>query len=67
MPATIDLNEHLLERAAILTGTSDPTTLINQALQELIRRECARRLALAGGTEPGARPTPRRRSRTGNS
>jgi hypothetical protein len=37
--------------------------LIRTALESLVQRECARRLARLGGTEPGLEDIPRRRPR----
>ena len=37
-------------------------TLLKQALQALVQRESARRLAEVGGSEPSLEPIPRRRS-----
>ena len=63
MRTTINLDDELLEHAARLTGTTERTALIHDGLRALIRLESARRLARLGGTEPGLRRIPRRRSR----
>ena len=63
MRTTINVDDELLEQAARLTGTTERTALIHDGLRALIRLESARRLARLGGTEPGLRRIPRRRSR----
>lgn len=61
MRTTIALDDQLLAKAQALTGTKEKSALLRQALQALIERESARRLARLGGTEPGLEPAPRRR------
>ena len=63
MRTTINLDEELIEQAMRMTGVEERTALIHEGLKALITRESARRLARLGGTEPGLRPVPRRRSR----
>jgi hypothetical protein len=58
---TVTLDDQLLERAANLTGVRERGVLLREALQALIERESARRLARLGGTEPELVPAPRRR------
>lgn len=62
MRTTIALDDDLIAEAQQLTGTSGKSLLIRQALQALIERESARRLARLGGTEPGLAAIPRRRA-----
>lgn len=62
MRTTITLDEQLLDRAAALTGVRERSALLRAALQALIERESARRLALLGGTEPDLEAAPRRRA-----
>jgi len=62
MRTTLALDDELLKEAQRLTGTTEKTALVRQALQALIERESARRLAKLGGSEPAAKPVPRRRS-----
>jgi Arc/MetJ family transcription regulator len=62
MRTTINLDDQLLEEARRLTGLAERTALVNLGLKALIERESARRLARLGGTEPGLRTVPRRRS-----
>jgi Arc/MetJ family transcription regulator len=62
MRTTMALDEGLVQEAQRLTGTREKGALVRQALQALIERESARRLARLGGTEPGLAPAPRRRA-----
>ena len=62
MRTTISFDDELVERAQELTGLTEKSALVHEALRALIARESARRLALLGGTEPGLRAPPRRRS-----
>jgi Arc/MetJ family transcription regulator len=59
---TIALDDDLLAEAQRLTGTTEKTALVRQALTALIERESARRLARLGGSEPALDDIPRRRS-----
>ena len=62
MRTTVALDDELVTEAQRLTGTSEKTVLLRQALTALIERESARRLARLGGSEPGLETIPRRRS-----
>jgi Arc/MetJ family transcription regulator len=62
MRTTIALDDELLAEAQRLTGTTERTALVREALGALIERESARRLARLGGSEPELRATPRRQS-----
>jgi hypothetical protein len=62
MRTTVTLDDRLLDRAADLTGVRERGVLLREALQALIERESARRLARLGGTEPDLVPPPRRRA-----
>lgn len=62
MRTTLTLDDDLLARAMELTGISEKSALVREALTALIQREAARRLALLGGSEPNLRNIPRRRS-----
>lgn len=64
MRTTLALDDELLKEAQRLTGTTEKTALVRQALHALIERESARRLAQLAGSEPGAKPVARRRSTT---
>ena len=62
MRTTVALDDELVDEAQRLTGTMEKSALLKQALRALIERESASRLARLGGSEPGARIAPRRRS-----
>jgi metal-responsive CopG/Arc/MetJ family transcriptional regulator len=55
------IDEELLRKAGRLTGLSDRQALVRLALEALIARESARRLAELGGTQKNLEPIPRRR------
>ena len=61
MRTTVTLDDHLMERATALTGTSERGTLLRDALNALIERESARRLANLGGSQTDLVLPPRRR------
>lgn len=63
MRTTIALDDELIAEAERLTGTKQRSALVREALNALIERESARRLARLGGTEPEAAAPPRRRPR----
>lgn len=52
MRTTIALDDDLLAKAKALTGVSEKTALVREALRALIQRESAKRLALLGGLNP---------------
>jgi Arc/MetJ family transcription regulator len=62
MRTTVALDDELVDEAQRLTGTTEKSALIRQALHALIERESAARLARLGASEPKARTTPRRRA-----
>lgn len=62
MRTTLALDDDLLAEAQRLTGTSEKTALMREALRALIERESARRLAALGGTQPRLEDIPRRQS-----
>lgn len=62
MRTTIILDDELIAKAEKLTGLSEKTALVREALKALIQRESARRLALLGGSDPEAQYVPRRQS-----
>jgi Arc/MetJ family transcription regulator len=62
MRTTVNLDDALLDRARKLSGLSERSSLLREALEALIQRESARRLARLGGTEPRLRIPPRRRA-----
>lgn len=61
MRTTIALDEELVAKAQAYTGLKEKSALVREALTALIQREAARRLARLGGSEPDAKPIPRRR------
>ncbi len=65
MRTTIKLDDELLREAQRLSGTKERTALIHEGMQALIERECARRLARLGGSEPQLEPIPRGDRRRG--
>jgi Arc/MetJ family transcription regulator len=62
MRTTLALDDDLIREAQRLTGTSEKSALVRQALRALIERESARRLARLAGSEPGLNAIPRRRT-----
>lgn len=60
MRTTLALDDDLLEKAQEFTGSMDKTALVREALNALIQRESAKRLALLGGSEPLLKNIPRR-------
>ena len=63
MRTTLILDDSLLAEARRLTGIDEKTALVHTALRALIAIEAGKRLAALGGTMPGARAAPRRRSK----
>ncbi len=61
MRTTIALDDELVAKAQALTGVKEKSALVREALNALIARESARRLAALGGSEPKLEPIPRRR------
>jgi len=62
MRTTINIDDHLIEEAQRITGTTERTALIHEGLRALIARESARRLARLGGSDRSAKAPRRRRS-----
>jgi len=62
MRTTVNLDDALLEQAQTLSGVKERSALLREALEALIQRESARRLAQLAGTEPQVRVPRRRRS-----
>ncbi|QEZ45796.1 type II toxin-antitoxin system VapB family antitoxin [Cupriavidus oxalaticus] len=62
MRTTLALDDDLLRKAQALTGLSEKSSLVREALRALIERESARRLSRLGGTEPDLESAPRRRA-----
>jgi len=62
MRTTVNLDDRLLAQAQELCGPLERTSLLREALQALVERESARRLAALAGSQPDLQPVPRRRS-----
>ena len=60
MRTTLNIDDQLLAEAQSMTGLAEKTALIQEALEALVERESARRLARLGGSEPQLQPVPRR-------
>jgi Arc/MetJ family transcription regulator len=65
MRTTVTLDDALVSRAQALSGVNERALLLREALNALIQRESARRLARLGGSEPQLQPIPRRREEVG--
>ena len=63
MRTTIALDDELIAQAQEYTGITEKSALVREALQSLVAREAARRLAALGGSDPNASAAPRRRYR----
>ena len=61
MRTTLALDDELVAKAQALTGQTEKSSLLREALKALIERESARRLARLGGSEPDLEAPPRRR------
>ena len=62
MRTTVNLDDALLKRAQRLSGFSERSVLLREALNALIQRESARRLSPLGGSEKELRKIDRRRT-----
>ena len=62
MRTTVSLDDQLLAQAQRLCGHLERSALLKEALQALVQRESARRLAALGGSQPDLEPVPRRRN-----
>ena len=62
MRTTVALDDDLIAKAQAFTGLHEKSALLREALNALIQRESARRLARLGGTEPDLQPIPRRQT-----
>ncbi|MEZ5787684.1 MAG: type II toxin-antitoxin system VapB family antitoxin [Xanthobacteraceae bacterium] len=61
MRTTLVLDEELVTKAQTLTGLTEKSSLVREALKAPVERECARRLARLGGSEPALEVPSRRR------
>ena len=64
MRTTLTLDDDLLAQAHQISGLTERTQLLREALLALVQRESARRLARLGGTEAQLQPSPRRQDAT---
>jgi Arc/MetJ family transcription regulator len=62
MRTTVTIDDTLLAQAQALSGIRENGPLLKSALQALIQRESALRLARLGGSQPDLKDVPRRRS-----
>ena len=65
MKTTLNIDDQLLAEARRLSRIEEKTALVHAGLEALIARESARRLSALGGSEPGLKAAPRRRSKRG--
>lgn len=61
MRTTLALDDDLMKTAQELTGLTEKSAIVREALKALIQREAAHRLARLGGSDPTATAAPRRR------
>ena len=61
MRITLNIEDQLLDLARDITGVTSESELIRKALEVLLERESARKLAKSGGSQPRLQPIPRRR------
>ena len=61
MRMTIDVDDELLARAEELTGISERSALIRDAVELLVRIETGRQLVALGGSDQAAEAAPRSR------
>jgi Arc/MetJ family transcription regulator len=62
MRTTLTLDDQLLEQAQKISGLTERTQLLREALLALVQRESANRLAQLGGSETQLMPTPKKQS-----
>ncbi len=62
MRTTLTLDDDLLLQAQQISGLTERSQLIREALLALIQRESAKRLAKLGGTQPELQQIPRSQS-----
>jgi Arc/MetJ family transcription regulator len=61
MRTNLNLDDRLVARARLLSGIDQTGELVRAALEALVARESARRLAALGGSQSGLQCPPRRR------
>ncbi|UUZ68405.1 type II toxin-antitoxin system VapB family antitoxin [Polaromonas sp. P2-4] len=57
MRTTINLDDELLAQAQLMSGLTERTQLLREALLALVQRESARRLAKLGVHKPSCSPS----------
>jgi Arc/MetJ family transcription regulator len=62
MRTTLALDDNDMHLAQELTGITEKSTLVPEALKALLERESARRLAALGGSMPKLENVPRRQA-----
>jgi Arc/MetJ family transcription regulator len=62
MRTTVTLDDELLTQASEAMGITERSLLLHEGLKLIVQREAARRLIALGGTAPGLKLPPRRRS-----
>ena len=62
MRTTINLDDVLLTQAQALSGLTDRTAVLREALLALVQRESARRLAKLGASQPQLEAIQRRQA-----
>lgn len=61
MRTTITIDDEVLADAKELSGITETSRLVREALRLLVAREAGRRLAAMGGSQPDLEYVPRRR------
>ncbi|MCF6248524.1 MAG: type II toxin-antitoxin system VapB family antitoxin [Desulfobacula sp.] len=61
MRTTLNIDDRILEKASLLTGVKEKTSLVRLGLEALIALESSKRLAQLGGSEKELQDVPRRR------
>ncbi|MBT3310502.1 MAG: type II toxin-antitoxin system VapB family antitoxin [Desulfobacterales bacterium] len=61
MRTTLNIDDQILEKASLLTGVKEKTSLVRLGLEALIALESSKRLAKLGGSEKDVKDIPRRR------
>jgi Arc/MetJ family transcription regulator len=61
MRTTVTIDDELLSDAKEMTGITETSRLVREALKLLVAREAGRRLAAMGGSQPNLEYVPRRR------
>ena len=64
MRTTLNLDDELLAQAQRLSGLTERTQLVREALLALVQRESAKRLAQLGGSQVDLQIIPRRQNAT---